>query len=830
MTMLALLQLLTLAPGGTVVLDFETPADLACCHYERQPPGTAVRELALAPRGATSGSQALRFVTPQWQEGLARWPAFEITPPLSDWRGYDRLVYDVTNVTAGAQRLNLFISDDQVPVRSGLAQTSSLPPYSHTQVVVPLSGLAEKQVNAAAVTRLHFYTADVPSDMEVYLDHLALLRPADPLPVPSTAYLKGFGALQAAGLAALRQQVGDLRTALRELGGSGAAQAWGQAEADRLAQRVERFAELVAAGDPAVLGAQQAVQDLRSVGARVLDLARFRVASETAGVVSPAAGLACGVASSMVKVLPRAGELPATPGRQHTVTLARRDKESFQWLVVPFGRDLEAVRVLPADLRGPAGAVLPAASVQAAPVGYVKTKTVPPYGSALVGWWPDPLLPVLSEVRIAAGDVQSFWVRVETPATQPAGSYRGPLALQVGGQTVAQLELTVEVLPFTLPSRSPLPLAITFGPHDSPLPATSADQTAWRQSPDYPVNAWKRHKLAWADLLADYYISYDSLYHRGVPDFEVLQHLQRRGALDRFNLGYYGALAEGAAAEAKWRQETLPRLRSGYDRAKALGLLEHAYLYGCDEAPAGEFGGVQRAAAILKAEFPGVLVMTTAYDHSFGPESGASAIDAWCPLTPRLDQTKAAAARAAGREVWWYICCGPHHPHANLFIEYPAIEGRLLMGPLTAKYRPDGFLYYQISIWNSARPITAGPFTDWDPRSWTVYHGDGSWTCVGPDGTPLPTVRLENFRDGLEDYAWWRVLDATAAAVRALPQPTAAQRTWLTAADQALAVPPELVESGTVYSRDPATLQAWRTTLGKLITSAGVPPVEPWAQ
>jgi Glycoside hydrolase 123, catalytic domain len=94
-----------------------------------------------------------------------------------------------------------------------------------------------------------------------------------------------------------------------------------------------------------------------------------------------------------------------------------------------------------------------------------------------------------------------------------------------------------------------------------------------------------------------------------------------------------------------------------------------------------------------------------------------------------------------------------------MFIEYPAIDGRLLMGAMTAKERPDGFLYYQISIWNSRKPITSGPFTDWEPRSWTTYHGDGSWTCVGPEGRPVPTIRLENFRDGLEDYAYAVILE-----------------------------------------------------------------------
>ena len=33
--------------------------------------------------------------------------------------------------------------------------------------------------------------------------------------------------------------------------------------------------------------------------------------------------------------------------------------------------------------------------------------------------------------------------------------------------------------------------------------------------------------------------------------------------------------------------------------------------------------------------------------------------------------------------------------------------------------------------------------------SWTTYHGDGSLLCSGPGGKPVPTIRLENYRDGL---------------------------------------------------------------------------------
>lgn len=35
--------------------------------------------------------------------------------------------------------------------------------------------------------------------------------------------------------------------------------------------------------------------------------------------------------------------------------------------------------------------------------------------------------------------------------------------------------------------------------------------------------------------------------------------------------------------------------------------------------------------------------------------------------------------------------------------------------------------------------------------------GDGNILACGPGGQPLATMRLENFRDGLEDYAYAQI-------------------------------------------------------------------------
>ena len=129
--------------------------------------------------------------------------------------------------------------------------------------------------------------------------------------------------------------------------------------------------------------------------------------------------------------------------------------------------------------------------------------------------------------------------------------------------------------------------------------------------------------------------------------------------------------------------------------------------------------------------------------------------------------------------------------------------------------RPDGFLYYEISIWNSKRCITSGPFTDWDPRSWTTYHGDGSWTCVGPDGRPLPTIRLENFRDGLEDYAYAKLLEERLAARGGRDD------AWSRKARELLAVPREVMATMKDYTGDPSAVYRWRDAMADLIETAG---------
>jgi hypothetical protein len=758
---------------------------------------------------------------------MAEWPAVEANPALKDWSGHDRLFFTLTNVTATEQGLSLFITDSRIATREGLSFHVKLAPHGYLPVEVPLAGLAEKKVDPNDISLLHFYTQRPVSDMEVCLDALQLLKPGEAAPRPSTDYLKQFASLQGSQVPLLRQRLAQTRETVRKaVVALPAVAAWAEERLAACDRQVEDFADMITREDEVILCQDELSRRLQTEIATVETRVNLRADFEPVRLQARAAettssDLVVGFASSMEKVLPRSVLPKLQLAASVSLSLARNEKEAVQVVVLPCERAAQQVQVRVSDLRTVNGVSFPASGVQASLVGYVETKSIPPYGSSHVGWWPDAILDFMDKTDIQAGDAQSFWVRFRASKDQVPGVYQGKLEVLSAGKAAYAFDLRVEVYPFTLPDRSPLDMAITFSPGDHPSQETQAQQAEWHKSPDYPINAWRRHRLEWADFLADYYITYDSLYHHDSPDFEILQRLHERGQLGRFNLGYYGVLGEKPAEQEAWRKDTLARIKTAYDKAKSLGLLDHAYIYGCDENPTELFPGVQRAAEVFKQECPGVTVMTTTYDHSFGTDSVIRAMDAFCPLTPSYKQDLADAVRDQGKQVWWYICCGPHHPHANMFVEYPAIDGRVLMGAQTAKYRPDGFLYYQISIWNSAQPITTGPFTDWDPRSWTTYHGDGSWTCVGPDGTPLATIRLENFRDGLEDYAYARLLEQAIQQVESSPQ-REARADWLAQARQSLEVPENVASSMTAYTLDPEDVYRWRRAMAEALAASGV--------
>ena len=770
---------------------------------------------------ATDGEWSFRLKFHPWKEGMNEWPGVNLVPTVTDWSKYDRLVVDVVNLGLDtSDSLNLYLSRSDGPVNEGLRpQSLLLPSQGFVRWVVPLSGWPEK-TPPTSVGRINLFMKR-PRSANLHLDTFMLLEKGESVPPVPVEFV---------GMASRKILLPRLALVLRKYPQL-------SEEARSLERRIGTVADK--AGFDAI---RDAIDELSIKGGHLVSYGRFKDECRRSG--QPPDGMLVGWATSMEKVLPRGDCAPAAAGKDGlNLRLSGNEREAVQLFVAADGCGFSSVRIDSSDLimerAAHKRARIPSSNVSCSVVGYVKTRP-PPYkvsrcirinsGYATelddppVGWWPDPILSCLNATEVKGKDVQGFWICVNCPENQWPGMYRGTLKVtaskSVSGERVERdISFNVRVNAFSLPERLPLPLVVTFAPDPSeeyPTVEERARTNRLRADPDSPVRIWKRHEREWRDFLAGYGFTVpDGLYHAGMdsplPDFKALKELEAKGCRVRFNLGYWGyPQSLSAEAKEKWRKATLPRIAARYRRAKAEGLLGRAYIYGCDEVHPRFFRNIKWAVDELKREFPGVPLMTTAYDDSYGVGSELSGIDWFVPTPDKFDAGKAEMARRQGRQVWWYICCNPLPPYANMFVESRAIEGRILMGAQTVKMKPDGFLYYQTAKWNAHRPISGkSAFTDWTARSWTTYNGDGSWLCCGPGGIPLSTVRLENFRDGLEDLAYARILEKKLACSPRAP--------WAAEARELLSVPGWLVESLANYSDDPSVLYRWRNRMADLI-------------
>jgi hypothetical protein len=73
-------------------------------------------------------------------------------------------------------------------------------------------------------------------------------------------------------------------------------------------------------------------------------------------------------------------------------------------------------------------------------------------------------------------------------------------------------------------------------------------------------------------------------------------------------------------------------------------------------------------------------------------------------------------------------------------------------------------------------------------------------------------VRLENFRDGLEDYAYALELERKLKARTAAPDDL-----WAKRARELLAVPDDVMRAMTQFTGDPAAVLRWRDAMADLI-------------
>ena len=112
--------------------------------------------------------------------------------------------------------------------------------------------------------------------------------------------------------------------------------------------------------------------------------------------------------------------------------------------------------------------------------------------------------------------------------------------------------------------------------------------------------------------------------------------------------------------------------------------------------------------------------------------------------------------RADGNKMWWYICESPEVPYANFFESYQGVSVRVVLWQQYL-FDSDGLLYWATAEWSGVNKKKT--------------HGDGTilyWGELFGQTAPVPSTRLVEICDGIEDFQYMTQLERLAGRDAAL--------------------------------------------------------------
>jgi len=435
------------------------------------------------------------------------------------------------------------------------------------------------------------------------------------------------------------------------------------------------------------------------------------------------------------------------------LSLAANEREPFQ-LVLTAKQALPQLTLQFSDLSGAAGTI-PGALQSYGVVKFVPMRN--PDNPTLRGELADPIVPA-QPVDAEAGKNTIFFVKMFAPATAAAGIYRGSVTLHSAGEVLAEVPVQLQVRAFALPdnahlrtffygsvphvvnnyrdtrSRAEIADDISGILHDHRI---NGDQCLNPPAPKYTIEGDTLRVTDWQAFDAFVFRQWEKfgMCNFTLPILGMLGDYSgwfRKGDLKVFGESLFSERARNLSGQyarqldEHWRSTFPPQLRY------------FCYIY--DEPQVKVYEELNRLTGEIKRQAPEFRFFTP---HVVDPELPHFTVFAvpfaFGEIKPELQR---------GREIWYY-----NWPHPLDHHDY--IKNRLFAWQIYAN-NGEGGLTWEITATPGAE---VNPWTDLE-KTYRNGHNTTVFPALAPGGQLVPTLRLAQVRESIDDFDYLKILEA----------------------------------------------------------------------
>ncbi len=183
--------------------------------------------------------------------------------------------------------------------------------------------------------------------------------------------------------------------------------------------------------------------------------------------------------STKIKATDAPGKSSIWDAATHTVTLgsARNEYVAFQIGVHADKDELAGVTVVPADLKGPGGATIPATNIDLFVEHYLNVTVSSrgdeksPFPGCTTGEHPTQMVPFGAKkfgapFTVGAGRNQPVWIDIYVPEDAAPGDYKGTFKVKAGETALGDVNVALTVWKFTLPQETHFRSYLYTGPEN----------------------------------------------------------------------------------------------------------------------------------------------------------------------------------------------------------------------------------------------------------------------------------------------------------------------------------------------------------------------------